>query len=481
MVKQPNPADFIDKVIRNTEKGEPFKLSPYQRRVLDLAFRRDSQDRLRYQQIVWSEIKKSGKTFLAACLALWWGFTRRHTEIIITANDLEQSISRVFKTMADLIEQNPALKAEAKVYSNEIHIANGTEIKAISSDYKGAAGSRHSLVVYDELWGFESEKARRLYEELTPPPSEASAWILVVTYAGFLGEADLLESIYQRGMAGRRIDEELECYEHDELFMFWSHKARQPWQDKAYYEQQRKILRPVQFTRLHENQWVSSESRSIDPAIWDSCVVPGLKPDPSGILFIGIDASVKHDSTALVAVKYDRYTDNLVLADHRIWVPSPDRPMDLEMTVEFYLRKLQGYRCQIERILCDPFQLHRSIVSLQQAGLLIEEYPQTLPNLTKSTEALYGVLNTRRLKVYEASQDLRAHVLNAASVEMSRGFRLSKERTSLKIDGAVALSFAVVAAQQSGKPIDAEALGLEPAKIVSGAWDVRRDSLGNWR
>ena len=41
------PADFIDKVIRNTEKGELFKLSPYQRRVLDLAFRRDSQDRLR--------------------------------------------------------------------------------------------------------------------------------------------------------------------------------------------------------------------------------------------------------------------------------------------------------------------------------------------------------------------------------------------------------------------------------------------------
>jgi hypothetical protein len=27
----------------------------------------------------------------------------------------------------------------------------------------------------------------------------------------------------KRGMAGRRIDSELECYEADELFMFWSH------------------------------------------------------------------------------------------------------------------------------------------------------------------------------------------------------------------------------------------------------------------
>jgi hypothetical protein len=75
------------------------------------------------------------------------------------------------------------------------------------------------LVVYDEIWGFESEKARRLYEELTPPPTESSAWILIVTYAGFVGESDLFESIYQRGLAARRVDTELECYENDELFM----------------------------------------------------------------------------------------------------------------------------------------------------------------------------------------------------------------------------------------------------------------------
>jgi hypothetical protein len=81
--------------------------------------------------------------------------------------------------------------------------------------------------------------------------------MLIVTYAGFAGESDLLESIYQRGMGGRG-DTELECYENDELFLFWSHAPRQPWQTPEYYAQQRKILRPAQFSRLHENQWVSS-------------------------------------------------------------------------------------------------------------------------------------------------------------------------------------------------------------------------------
>jgi phage terminase large subunit-like protein len=42
--------------------------------------------------------------------------------------------------------------------------------------------------------------------------------------------------------------------------------------------------------------------------------------------------------------------------------------------------------------------------------------------------------------------------LNAVSVETPRGIRLSKQKTSKKIDAAVALSFAVLAAIQNGKP-----------------------------
>jgi phage terminase large subunit-like protein len=52
--------------------------------------------------------------------------------------------------------------------------------------------------------------------------------------------------------------------------------------------------------------------------------------------------------------------------------------------------------------------------------------------------------------------DLREHVLNTVSVETPRGIRLSKQKTSNKIDGAVALSFAVLAAVQAGKPLSAE-------------------------
>jgi len=201
-----NPVEFIDRVIKHDEKGEPFTLAPYQRRVLEMALRRDPSGELVFRLVVLSEPKKSGKTFMAACLALWWAVTNPHTEIILVANDEEQATGRVFKTAVDLIERNSALEGECEVYTGQIRMNNGTTVTPISSDFKGAAGSRHSLCIFDEIWAFGAEKARRLYEELTPPPSEASAWLLIVTYAGFLGESDLLESIYQRGLSGRRVD-----------------------------------------------------------------------------------------------------------------------------------------------------------------------------------------------------------------------------------------------------------------------------------
>jgi hypothetical protein len=156
---------------------------------------------------------------------------------------------------------------------------------------------------------------------------------------GFTNESDLLESIYKRGMAGRRIDSELECYEADELFMFWSHTPRQPWQDEAYYESQRKILRPAQFQRLHKNEWVSSENAFIDAETYDGCVEPG-SPDLSGDLFISIDCATKRDCSAVVAVKYTDDRDRLQLADCRVWKPSPGQPLNIENTIEFYLRRI---------------------------------------------------------------------------------------------------------------------------------------------
>lgn len=83
--------------------------------------------------------------------------------------------------------------------------------------------------------------------------------------------------------------------------------------------------------------------------------------------------------------------------------------------------------------------------SLQQACLPVETFARTQPNLDSfrhwtgnlATETLYSALTNRRLqsllRALLRAADLRQHVLNAASLETSRGFRLTKEKQSLRL------------------------------------------------
>src|SRR5262245_61992737 len=136
-----DPVAFIDAFIGLNEKGKPWRLAQHQRRVLALAFRRGSLDELRFRLVLWGEPKKSGKTFLAAVILIWWAITNPDTEIIVVANDFEQAVGRVFHTAVKLCKLNQALAASVTIRSTDIRVSDGTVITAIASEYRGAAGS----------------------------------------------------------------------------------------------------------------------------------------------------------------------------------------------------------------------------------------------------------------------------------------------------------------------------------------------------
>jgi hypothetical protein len=75
-----NPVGFIDAFIQRNEKGQRWSLSGHQRRVLDLVVRLYVVLAWVLRLLLWGEMKKSGKTLLAAALGLWWGFTRANTD-----------------------------------------------------------------------------------------------------------------------------------------------------------------------------------------------------------------------------------------------------------------------------------------------------------------------------------------------------------------------------------------------------------------
>jgi phage terminase large subunit-like protein len=114
MNKSISPITFIDKLVKKNELGQPFGLMDHQREILRLAFAFDENGRLPWDTIIYSCVKKSGKTTINSAITLAWSFTQEApNEILILANDLEQTLARVFKTMEGLIKFNPELQAEA--------------------------------------------------------------------------------------------------------------------------------------------------------------------------------------------------------------------------------------------------------------------------------------------------------------------------------------------------------------------------------
>jgi phage terminase large subunit-like protein len=132
---------------------------------------------------------------------------------------------------------------------------------------------------------------------------------------------------------------------------------------------------------------------------------------------VGIDGAYKVDAAAIVAVT--RRGQQLALVGHHIWRPSKSDPLDFEQTIE---QKLLDWAAvhHIVAAYYDPYQLHRSAVTLQRRGVRMLEYPQNPANLTRAGQNLFELITGRNLRLYHAP-DLRQHALNAVAIETTRG------------------------------------------------------------
>ncbi len=83
-------------------------------------------------------------------------------------------------------------------------------------------------------------------------------------------------------------------------------------------------------------------------------------------IWVGVDASVKRDSTAIVAVTWDDDSKRVRLVWHWIFQPSPDDPLDFEETIERVIRDL---RFKVREVWCDPYQMQASAQRLTKAGV----------------------------------------------------------------------------------------------------------------
>jgi phage terminase large subunit-like protein len=445
---QRQPLSFITEILRDPETAKPFVLLDAERAFLEHAYQIDDSGRLVYPEQLYGAPKKSGKTAFAAMhvLATTLVFGGRFAEGYCIANDLEQAQGRVFQAVRRICEASPHLKRECNITQSRIEFPQtGAVIQAIGSDYAGSAGANPVISSFDELWGYTSERSRRLWDEMIPSPVRRISARLVTTYAGFEGESTLLEELYKRGLAQPEVGKDLRT--GDGLLMFWSHVPVAPWQDERWLADSRRSLRANQYLRMIENRFVTTESSFVDLSDWDACIDPGVAPlvsDRALPVWIGVDASVKRDSTAVVAVTWDAEASKVRLVFYRVFQPSVREPLDFEGTIGHTVRDLTT-RFAVRGVFYDPYQMAAVAQGLQRVGVPMREYPQTVGNLTEIGTNLLDLIKAHGLIAYPDAA-LRLAISRAVAVETPRGWKISKEKASHKIDVVVALAMAAHAA-----------------------------------
>lgn len=371
---------FIIPTPRDPITGEdkspgPIQLADHQKRIINEALSKVN-GKFQYSTVLYSAPKKSGKSAVASAVALYMATKTPYGQIYCLANDGKNSKDRLFLPIwrcLNFHKQRDMLHKEARVNLVEAFLANSAHIEAIPCDASGEAGSEPTCVLYSEFWGYIEENKKRLFTEMTLPPTlygKAIRWI--ESYAGFRGVSDLLWEMYSLGKEGyphpdfedlKGRDGEPVVYVNPvaKMLLYWDTTSRMIWQNEDYYQQEAQILSNSEFQRIHQNQWVSPIGSYIDPSWWIACGDARILPLLEGSnvpCVLSIDAAITGDCAALVLVTRDPFNPSTDCAVRyvKIFKPSPGHPIKIEEQIGKTIRDL-AKRFNIVCVAYDNYQL----------------------------------------------------------------------------------------------------------------------------
>lgn len=417
-----------------------------------------------YRNYLYSAPKKFIKSTLSALVVAFTACREQDREIYICAADKDQAKDRIFASLRYAVENGPLSKF-CRVLSDRIYFdKTGCVVQAFPQDYKGAAGGVPILVVFDELHTYVYENMRRLWDEMVPPPSLDTAMRWVASYAGWVGESELLQECWDKVETGLPVIDLLEgmydiegsafIYQSDETG--WGGTIIQnrdtykmlPWMrdPRRWKRLQNEINaeRPVSAARLYDNMWAQGLNPFIAIEIWEACMDPNsneLPPTKEFSIDVGVDAATKSggDDAAVIGVYRDR-DGKVRVAFYRLWEGGRRRKGEIriEETVEPYiLNCARDYK--IRTVYYDPRYMTTCANHLRDKGLRCVEVHQTVPTLGALGSNLHALIRDGRMR-YWYDDRLKKMTMGANAKEVPQGIHIIKGKG--KCDLLVALSFA---------------------------------------
>jgi len=464
--------------------GEPFRLRPWQERILRTLFGTVRDDGRRQYRTCYLEVgRKQGKTEIAAALALYMLLADGEpgAEVYGAAVDREQA-SLVFRAAETMVRADQELLAQVEIIPSQrriVHVSSGSVYRAIPGEAASAHGYNASAIIYDEL---HAAPTRDLWDVLTTSTGARRQPLTVaITTAGFdrasicwelhayaekvrdgvLVDPTFLPVLYGAPLDADWLDEAVWRASNPALGDFRSLEEM-----RVAAQQAREVpARQNTFRRLYLCQWTESETRWLDPEAWAACAGPVEWSSMAGLVrgrraWLGLDLSSTADLTAAVACVPDADGAYDVLA--HFWLPAEnlkrrverDRvPYDawardgaLTLTpgnVVDYAHVRATVRewaaaLRVVEVAYDPWNATSLTTDLQSDGAVCVPIRQGFASLSAPTKELETLVRSRRLR-HGGHPVLTWCANNVVTEEDATGnLKPSKRKSTERIDGIVA-------------------------------------------
>ena len=483
---------FIE-ALRHTKgefHGQPFHLLPWQEKIIRDVFGtvRDDDLSMRQYTTAYIEIpKKNGKSELGAAIALNMLINDDEwkAEVYSCASDRQQA-AIVFDVAVDMVRQSPALMKRVKIIPSTrrmIYQPTGSIYQVLSSEVATKHGLNVSACIFDEL---HTQPTRALYDVMTQGSGDARKqplWFLLTT-AG-TDRNSICWEVHQKALdilEGRKIDPRF----YPVLFGLpddadWT--SEENWYranpsldhtitiDKvrdAFRKAQETPADENQFRQLRLNQWVKQSVRWMPMDKWDEC---GGVVDPYALedraCYAGLDLSSTSDLTALVLVFPPTSEDEPYIALPFFWLPEETLslrvrrdhvPYDqwakcgfIQTTegnvvhygfIERFICEL-GERYDIREIAHDRWNATMMVQTLEDDGFTMVPFGQGFKDMSPPTKELMRIVLEHKL-CHGGHPVLRWNMDNAyVRTDPAGNLKLDKEKSTEKVDGAVALVMAL--------------------------------------
>ncbi len=480
---------------KGTWAGKPFDLIDWQEQIVLDVFGILKPNGYRQFNTAYVEIpKKQGKSELAAAVALLLtcGYGEERAEVYGCAADRQQA-SIVFDVAVDMIRMCPALSRRTKILTAQKRIVyqpTNSFYQVLSAEAYTKHGLNIHGVVFDEL---HAQPNRKLFDVMTKGSGDARMQPLyfLITTAG-TDTGSICYETHQKAvdiMEGRKVDPTF-------YPVIYGAGMDEDWTDPKVWKKANPSLgitvgidkvrtacesakqnpgEENSFRQLRLNQWVKQSVRWMPMQKWDACAFPVDEDELEGrVCYGGLDLSQTTDITAFVLVFPPRDEDDKYVILPYFWIPEEnvslrvnrdhvpydvwERQGVLQTTegnvvhyayIEKFIERL-GERFNIREIAFDRWGAVQMVQNLEGMGFTVVPFGQGFKDMSPPTKELMKLVLEQKI-AHGGHPVLRWMVDNIfIRTDPAGNIKMDKEKSTEKIDGAVAMVMALDRAIRCG-------------------------------